>query len=232
MWELQDIRGFSYLQGGLDVLSYGHTKKRLSVKFLQDMPGLQTLFLEGHTKDIASISQLTQLTSLGMRCITLPDLDVLAPLRELTILGLAFGGTRNLAALAELPKLKELGLTRVNKLDDLSVLSQLTSLKELDLDSMRNVTALPSLESLTHLEEVTLETMNGLNDLAAVAAAPHLRQLTIAGMAQLSVDAFRCLVGHPSLQELRLWSSLEGAVNMKKAVREAVRQLLPEVTKA
>ncbi|AIF46028.1 hypothetical protein HY57_01465 [Dyella japonica A8] len=232
LWELEDISGFSYLQDGLDLLSFGRTKKRLSVKFLQDMPALGTLFLEGHTKDIDSVSQLTQLTSLGMRSITLPDLALLAPLRELSILGLSFGGTRNLAALAQLPSLKRLSLFRINKLDDLSILSQLASLEFLDLDSMRNVTALPSLATLAHLEEVSLETMNGLTDLSAVAAAPNLRQLTIAGMPQLNLDAFRCLVGHRSLQELRLWSSLDGAVNLKKAVREAVRQLLPEITAA
>ena len=130
----------------------------------------------------------------------------------------------------ELPKLKALDLLRINMLDDLSILAKLTSLKELGLDSMRNVTSLPNLESLIHLEEVTLETMKGLAELSGIAAAPTLRRLTIAGMPQLDADAFRCMIGHPSLQELRLWSSLEGAVSLRKSVREAVRRLLPDVT--
>ncbi|GLQ94426.1 hypothetical protein GCM10007901_33780 [Dyella acidisoli] len=232
LWSLEDISGFSYLPGNLERLSFGRTQKRFSLTFLQDMPALEALSLEGHTKDIASVSRLTRLTSLGLRGITLPDLSMLAPLRELTSLGLLLGGTRDLAHLAELPKLEALDLLRINKLDDLSILAKLTSLKKLGLDSMRNVTSLPSLDALTRLEEVTLETMKGLTELTAVAAAPSLRRLTIAGMPQLDVDAFRCLVGHPSLQELRLWSSLGGAVGLKKSVREAVRQLLPNVTKA
>ncbi|GLQ89976.1 hypothetical protein GCM10007898_35510 [Dyella flagellata] len=232
LWSLEDIGGFSHLQGKLELLSFGNTKKRHSLKFLEGMPALEKLSLEGHAKDIASVSRLTRLTSLGLRCITLPDLSILAPLRELATLGIAFGGTPDLAHLAELPQLQTLSLFRINKLYDLSILTKLTSLKTLDLDSMRNVMSLPSLESLTHLEEVTLETMKGLTELSAVAAAPNLRQLTIAGMAQLDVAAFRCLVGHPHLQKLRLWSSLGGAVNLKKSVREAVRQLLPDITEA
>ncbi|SFS16937.1 internalin A [Dyella sp. OK004] len=231
LWYLEDISGFSYLQNSLELLSFGRTQKRLSLKFLQDMPALETLSLEGHTKDIASVSRLTRLTSLGLRSITLPDLFMLAPLRELTSFRLSFGGTRDLAALAELPKLKALHLLRINLLDDLSILAKLTSLKTLGLDSMRKVTSLPNLGSLTHLEEVGLETMKGLTGLAAVAAAPALRRLTISGMPQLDVDAFHCLVDHPSLQELRLWSSLGGAVNLRKPVHEAVRQLLPDIIK-
>lgn len=232
LWSLEDISGFSYLPGDLEVLHFGRTKKRFSLKFLQDMPELERLSLEGHTKDIVNVGGLARLTSLGLRSITLPDLSLLAPLRELSSFGLMLGGTQNLAHLAELPKLKALDLLRINKLDDLSILAKLTSLQKLGLDSMRNVASLPSLDALTHLEEVTLETMKGLAELSAIAAAPNLRQLTIAGMPQLDVAAFRCLVGHPSLKKLRLWSSLDGAVGLKKSVRESVRQLLPDVTEA
>ena len=232
LWSLENIHGFSYVAGQLEHLSFGRTQKRFSLKFLQDMPTLKALSLEGHSKDMSSIGHLAQLTSLALRSITLPDLSALAPLRELTSLGLLLGGTRNLAQLAELPKLQALDLLRINRLEDLSILAKLASLQKLGLDSMRNVTALPNLAGLAHLNEVSLETMKGLTELTAVAAAPNLRRLTIAGMPQLEVDAFRCLVGHPTLQELRLWSSLEGAVNLKKSVRDAVMQLLPGITAA
>ncbi|MFC4763512.1 leucine-rich repeat domain-containing protein [Dyella koreensis] len=231
LWNIEDIRGFSYLHNSLELLSFGCTQKRFSLKFLQDMPALETLFLEGHTKDIASVSRLSRLGSLGLKRITLPDLSLLGSLRELTRFSLSFGGTRDLAHLVELPKLEALSVLRVNKLDELSILAKLTSLKTLDLDAMRNITCLPSLDALTRLEEVTLETMKGLTELSALAAAPALRQLTIAGMPQLDVDAFRCLAGHPSLQELRLWSNLGGTMSLRKSVHDAVRQLLPDVTK-
>ena len=230
LWELDDITGFSYVSQSLQTLSFDTTKKRFSLKFLNDMPQLDGLYLEGHTKDIASVSSLTQLTSLGLRCITLPDLSMLVPLRHLRSFDLRFGATQNLAHLEELPELRTLNLLRINKLKDLTCLAGLRSLQKICLDSMRNVTSLPSLDRLTHLEEVTLEAMKGLTELSAIAAAPNLRQLTIAGMPQLDVDAFRCLVGHPTLKKLQVWSSLGGVAGLKKAVHEAVQRLLPDVT--
>lgn len=229
LWELDDIAGFSHLQGGLQQLDFGKTKKRFSLRFLQMMPALRTLSLEGHAKDIASVAALIRLTSLSFRGITLPDLSVIRSLPELNTFRLLLGGTTHLDHLAELPRLETFSLMRIAKLADLSILSRLAFLRTLELDSMRNVTTLPSLAPLTRLEEVSLETMKGLSDISPVAAAPALRQLTVAGMPQLDAEAFRCLVGHPQLRELRLWSSLEGGVNVKKPVLEAVRKLLPAV---
>jgi hypothetical protein len=230
LWELEDIAGFAHLQGGLELLHFGKTEKRFSLRFLQTMPALRTLSLVGHTRDIASLTGLDSLTSLALRGITLPDLSIVASLRELETFTLLLGGTTHLDHLAVLPKLQNLSLMQVTRLADLSILARLRFLKTLDLDSLRNVTTLPSLAALPRLENVTLETLKGLTDLAPIAAAPALRRLTIAGMPQLPAEAFRCLVGHPSLTELHLWSSL-GGVSLKKPVLEAVKELLPAVVR-
>lgn len=230
LWELDDIGGFAHLRSGLELLHFGKTRKRFSLRFLQTMPALRALSLVGHTKDIASLSGLGGLTSLALRGITLPDLSAVASLPQLETFSLLLGGTTQLDHLAMLPKLQTLSLMQVARLADLSILARLPALKTLDLDSLRNVTALPSLTALARLENVTLETMKGLTDLSPIAAAPALRRLTIAGMPQLSAEAFRCLVGHPSLTELHLWSSL-GGVNLKKPVLQAVRELLPAVVR-
>lgn len=231
IWELEDIAGFAHLQGDLEHLHFGKTRKRFSLRFLQAMPALRALSLEGHSKDIASVGGLHRLTSLSFRGITLADLSVLASLSELRQFALLLGGTIHLDDLADLPGLEALSLFRVAKLADLSVLRRLRALRTLSLDSLPNVAAIPSLAALTCLEEVSLETMKGLVDISSVAAAPRLRRLVIAGMPQLDAAAFRCLVGHSSLEELRLWSSL-GGQNLKKAVLEAVRQMLPGIVPA
>jgi hypothetical protein len=231
LWELEDLAGFAHLQSGLELLHFGKTKKRFSLRFLQTMATLRALSLVGHTKDIASLTGLNRLTSLALRGITLPDLSVVASLPELDTFSLLLGGTTHLDHLAEFPKLETLSLMQVARLADLSVLARLRLLKTLDLDSLRNVVTLPSLAALTQLENVTLETLKGLTDLAPIAAAPALKRLTVAGMPQLSAAAFRCLVGHPSLEDLYLWSSL-GGVNLKKPVLQAVKELLPAVVRS
>jgi len=230
LWDLDDIAGLSHLQGGLELLHFGKTKKRFSLRFLDTMPALETLSLVGHSKDFATVGGLSRLTSFALRGITLPDLSALTPLTGLTHFSLLLGGTTKLTQLAALPRLEALSLMRVTRLDDLSILAELPSLRTLSLDWMRNITSLPSLAPLTHLEEVNLETMTGLTEIAAVAAAPALRRLTIAGMPQLDAEAFRCLVGHPCLTELVLHPSL-GGVNLKKPVLAAVKQLLPDVVR-
>lgn len=226
LWELEDIGGFAHLQGGLELLHFGKTKKRFSLRFLDTMPALTALSLDGHSKDFGAVGGLSRLTSLALRGITLPDLAVLTSLTGLSVFSLLLGGTTNITHLAELPRLETLSLMRVTKLADLSILAKLVSLRTLSLDWMRNVTSLPSLAALKHLEDVTLETMKGLTGISAVAAAPALRRLTVAGMPQLDAEAFRCLVGHPCLAELVLYPSL-GGVNLEKPVLAAVKQLLP-----
>lgn len=230
LWELEDIAGFSHLRGGLELLHFGKTKKRFSLRFLDTMPALTVLSLDGHSKDFAAVGGLSRLTALALRRITLPDLSALTSLTGLTNFSLLLGGTTNLAQLAALPRLETLSMMRVTKLAELSILAELPSLRTLSLDWMRNVTSLPDLAPLAHLEDVTLETMKGLTGISAVAAAPALRRLTIAGMPQLDAEAFRCLVGHPCLAELVLHPSL-GGVNLKKPVLAAVKQMLPSIVR-
>lgn len=220
LYRLEDVAGFQYVQDTLQALTFGETKKSFSVTFVASLPHLQELFLVGHKKDVAAISGLRGLTSLGLSRITLPDLSMLLPLTRLRKLSLLLGGTRNLAALPELPELADLFIMRVNRLTDVGVLRELRNLQRLKLDWVRTITLLPSFGALTRLEIVELDTMKGLTDLSPIAGAPALRRLSAVGMPQLTAESFRCFLGHPSLQEL--W-----AHTGKKAVNEEIRRMFP-----
>lgn len=206
LYGLEDITGFSHVAANLEDLTFGPTKKTFSLRFLKGMPLLKSLFLAGHKKDLPVVSELVNLTNLGLSGLTLPDLSLLLPLTRLRALSIFLGSTTNLALLPRLPSLEELWLMRITKLSDLSVLGDLVGLRKLHLDWMRNVTSLPSLARLDRLEDVTLDTMKGLTDLAPLAAAPSLRKLTVCGMTQLTAESFRCLVGHPRLAELCVYA--------------------------
>lgn len=201
LYKLDDIAGFSHVAKSLEELTFGETKRTFSLRFLEAMPKLKSLFLVRHKKDLAAVSGLGNLSDLGLSGITLPDLGLLLPLTELRRLQIFLGSTTNLALLPRLPLLEELWLMRITKLSDLGVLGDL-ALTKLQLDWMRNVTSLPSLARQVRLQEVTLSTMKGLTDLAPLAAAPALRKLSVGTMPQLSPDSFRCLLSHPCLAEL------------------------------
>lgn len=220
LFELGDTEGFADAPW-LRELTFGETRKNFSLRFVATWPRLKKLFLVRPKTDLPCISRLTDLEDLGLSGFTLPDLTVLLPLVKLRKLGLFLGGTRNLAALAQLPELEDLRLMRITKLSDLGILSDLAGLKTLHLDWMRNVTALPRLPML---EDVTLSTMKGLTDLSPLAAVSTLRRLAIGEMRHLTVDSFRCFLGHPALQELRIETG-------KIRLDDEVKALLPGVAR-
>jgi len=224
IYELEDVAGFSLVAGSLEELTFGQTKRTFSLRFLAEMPQLKSLFLVRHKKDLSVVSSVRSLTKLGLSGISLPDLSLLLPLTILQALSIFLGGTTNLALLPQLPSLEDLWLMRITKLSDLGVLADLRVLRKLRLDWLRNVTTLPTLSRLARLEDVTLDTMKGLVDLSPVAAAPALRRLSIAAMPQLSPESFRCLLGHPRLEEL--W-----AYTGKRKVADAVKSMFGAIAR-
>jgi internalin A len=224
LYELEAIGGFAHLAGGLERLVFGQTKRTFSLGFLARMPRLVDLYLVRHKKDLPAVRGMSQLTSLGLSGVTLPDLSLLLPLKKLQRFSNYLGGTRNIGILSDLPLLEELVLMRITKMSDLGVLGDCVALRKMRLDWMRNVTSLPTFSRLDRLEDVTLDTMKGLTDLSALAAAPALRQLSISAMPQLMVESFRCLVGHPRLEQL--W-----AYTGKTSVNEAVKIMFPGIAR-
>jgi hypothetical protein len=224
LYDLDDIAGFAYLQGSLEELTFGRTKKKFSLRFIETLPRLKKLFLVGHKSDLHAIGALSELTNLGLSGITLADLSLLLPLTGLRKLSILLGGTKNLGLLPRFTRLEDLFLMRIAKLFDLGVLGDLQGLKTLRLDWMRNVTSLPSLAGLSRLDNVTLDTMKGLTDLSPLSTAPELRRLAVAGMPQLTAESFRCFIGHPRLEEL--W-----AYTGKSTVNEQVKRMFPLIAR-
>jgi hypothetical protein len=60
---------------------------------------LRSLDIEGHSKDIEVVSELAELQDLTFRPVTLPNPDVLVPLRKLRALDIKLGGTMYLSPL-------------------------------------------------------------------------------------------------------------------------------------
>lgn len=225
LYKLDDISGFAYLPDSFRTLTFGETQRKFSLRFIAAFPQLKRLFLVKPKADLHCICDLTGLEDFGLSGFTLPDLSLLLPLVNLRKVSVFLGGTRNLDALAQLPALEDLFLMRITKLADLGILADLAGLKTLRLDWLRNVTSLPRLHRLGRLEDVTLDTMKGLGDLSPLAAVPTLRRLVVAGMPQLTADSFRCLAGHPGLQELWLDTG-------RRRVDQAGKEMLPLVARS
>jgi hypothetical protein len=75
VWDIEDIGGFAYLGTDFESLVFTKTKKRFSLRFLEMLPGLRSLFLGGHFKDFDVVPDRTGLQSLGLSGVPLGDLS-------------------------------------------------------------------------------------------------------------------------------------------------------------
>jgi internalin A len=175
------------------------TLRPISIAPLGEL-GLTALHLIGPVRDVEVLGRLTRMTGLGLHSITLPDLSLLLPMRELRDLWIGLGGTSDLGLLPELPNLEELELWRIRGLRDVSILGAMPNLRSLNLQSMSTITELPSFRAATALRRVALDTMKGVTDLSPLAEAPNLEELLLIAMPQLDAESLRPLVDHPSLR--------------------------------
>ena len=220
VYDLEDFDALDHLGPQLEVLSLGATKsKAISLGFLERFPRLKRLHLEGQTKDIEVVAELSRLKDISLSSATLPNLSVLKDLPSLQSLSLTLGGTRDLRVLPHLKKLRYLALRQVRGLHDLAPVGGTGSLQFLWLQGLRNVKSLPSFARLKSLRRVDLQTMKGLSDLSAIAKAPALEELAVIDMPHLEPEHFRVFVGHRRLSRLSAWIG-------RQRKNEAIEELL------
>lgn len=223
---LQSIEGLRHVSPDIESLDIGATKHRLDLTVLERFTSLKKLELEGQSKGIAAISQLTELEDLTLRSITLPDLSLLLPMTGLRALDIKLGGTRDLRLLPRIGKLQYLEVWMVKGLTDLSAVGRLPHLRYLFLQALRRVEALPDLSMNKELRRIYIRTMKGLRDLRPLATAPALEQLLLIDMRHLQPEDLRPLVGLPSLKGIDIGLGSD----RKNRAAEALLHL-PEATR-
>lgn len=217
---LRDITGLRHVREDLAELGIGQTKARLDLAPLERFQSLERLWLEKQTRGLAVVAKLRSLVDLSLRSITLPDLSLLTALSRLRLLDIKLGGTKDLSLLPEIGRIEYLELWLIRGLSDLSPIEDMRHLRYLFLQALKQVDRLPSLSALAQLRGVHLETMKGLTDFAPLSTAPALEELWLVDLPQLTPERLECLVGHPTLQRLRV-----GTGSVKR--NEAIRSLLP-----
>lgn len=217
LFKLESLDGIEYLPVNLKYLGIGQTKKKLSLKPLARFREINELYLEGHTKDIDIISELTGLEKLNLRSITLKDLSVLLSLKKLYSLSLKLGGTKDLTLLPQVGNLKYLELWMVKGLSDISVISELPNLQFLFLQDLKNIKSLPNFLNCLSLKRVVLDNMKGLKDLSPLLTAKNLEDIVILSGNNFKPEDISCLKNHSSLKRGLL---LLGSLNKNNKVKE------------
>ncbi len=201
IYQLDNIDGLVHLPSDLHELGIGQTKKRMSMEVLRRFATLKRLWLEGHVKGIGVLSELSSLVDLSLRSATLPNLELLMPLRSLRLLDLKLGGTSDLRLLPSVGELEYLEIWMVRGLSDISMVGDVSALRYLFLQTLKNVTVLPDMARSQRLSGVMLWAMKGITDLSPLASAPNLTQLEMREMSHLQLSALAPFVDHPTLRE-------------------------------
>lgn len=221
--DVHDLKNFDALKHvgpQLEVLILGATKsKAISLSFLDRFPKLKRLSLDGQTKDIEVLADLSRLQDVFLSSVTLTNLLLLKRLPTLQSLSLTLGGTTDLGVLPHLKKLRYLAIRQVRGLQNLTPVGSTRSLQFLCLESLRNVKSLPSFARLKSLRRADLATMKGLSDLSAIAKAPALEELAVTNMPHLNSGHFNVFVGHKKLSRLSAWIG-------RQRENDAIRELL------
>jgi hypothetical protein len=201
---IQSLDGLRHLPEDLEELAIGDTKPRQDLAILGRFRQLRSLWVEGHTKHIEVVGELTALEKLSLRSVTIPDLSVMLPLRSLQALEIKLGGTTDLRLLPRIGEVRYLELWLIRSLDDIAPIGQMASLRSVFLQALKRVDRLPDFTRAPNLRRVHLMQMKGLRDLRPLATAPSLKELLLIEMPQLQVDDLRPLLGLPRLRAITL----------------------------
>ena len=151
------------------------SSKKLNIDFISRFEKLESLYIEGHSKGIEAIGELTNLKELTLRSVTHPSLNFLKNLNLLTSLDIKLGTIKDFSILTNMPNIKYLELWYIKGLSDISFISEMTELQSLHLESLSNITALPNFEKLLKFRRIRLMSMNNLNDFTSLKIAPKLQ---------------------------------------------------------
>ncbi|WP_417763045.1 hypothetical protein [Shewanella sp.] len=161
-------------------------QRNIDLSFISDCPNLNTLFIQGHSKNIEVISQLTQLNSLALSGIgNKQSLAFINHLDQLQSLWLMLGSRDSLAEIT-LPALQQLELCRIKQLTDLGDLSRFSQLQQLKIEDQAKLGQLSfsqpndTLTALKLWNVKQLQAINGLSQLSALTAVDiHISQLAL-----------------------------------------------------
>jgi len=224
---ISSLDGLRHLPDDLEELAIGDTKPRHDLAILARFSRLNSLWIEGHTRHIEVIGELTGLEKLSLRSITLPDLSPMLPLRALKALEIKLCGTRDLALLPRIGEVRYLELWLIRGLEDVAPIGGMASLRSVFLQALKRVERLPDFSGAPNLRRVHLMQMKGLRDLRPLATAAALEELLLVEMPQLQVDDLRPLTGLPKLRAVTIGLASAGKNDAAKAMLG-----LPPVTNA
>lgn len=200
-------------------LSLGPTKSdHLDLSWLSRYSQLESLFLSGHTKGIASIASLRALRSLALwRLPKRTPLDFVCGVTDLSRLTIGLGGRESISEVAA-PKLQALEIVRVRGLSELDALDRFPALMALTVDHQIQLKHLDLTRANARLKRLRLFDCKTLQ---AVSGLEHLSELEEIRIGLTAIEAAQFLATRfpPSLKVCTFYT---GKRREDRQMREAL----------
>jgi hypothetical protein len=195
-----------------------NVKRNLDLSPLQNARELETLFLNGFTKNIGVLAGLPKLKQLSLGGIAkTQSLRFVSDMSGLRSLTLVLGGRQSIDEIAH-PGLEELNVLRVRGLEGLGSLARFPRLRELVVEDQIKIRSINVSES--NLRKLILMNCKNLKEIQGLG---NLGELIEFRTSQTRLDLDALLEGEwpPSLQVLALYS---GSQKWNDAARETVNR--------
>lgn len=215
--EILDSENFN----NLTELIIGETKtKAFNLEYLTKLKRLKFLIISGHTKNINSVSELTELEYLGLNSISKVKLGFINSLKKLRTLNFVLGGRENLDEIEE-NNIEKLQIIRVRGLNSLKNISKFNSLKTLLIEDQIKMEQLdfdkPN-PNLTDFKLINCSTFKKLTGVYNLKSLKHLRIYKTA----INFDSF---IKQPFPESLKILAFYTTKSKIDKIIRVKLDEL-------
>ena len=167
---------------------------------LGDLSNLSSIFLDDWRPGAASIFDLTQLETVGIRRYPHSDLRPMQGWKKLVHLWLASGGLESLDGVSD--NIATLELAELRKLSRVDQIARCHKLNRLIIQSCRGLTSLIGIESCRALEFLSIFRIGTLTSLQPIRCLPNLKYLVLTEFAGLLEPDETILDNMPQLETL------------------------------
>jgi hypothetical protein len=196
-----------------------NAKRNLALAPVAQWRALETLFVQGHTRDIELIAGLPNLRSITLNAMPKrQSLAFLSGCASLHSLSLVLGGRSSIEEFGH-PGLDELSLIRVRGLEGIGPLDRFPSLRRLRVEDQLQVRCL-DLSGGAGLRSLQLFNCKNLEEIRGLGSLRQLRELRVS-QTKLDLDALMRREWPPSMEVMALYSTSQKWNDSARAILDA-----------
>lgn len=194
--------------------------KSINLMYLKEYQHLQSLFINGHTKNIDAIGELSNLDYLSLASISKVPISFVNKLKKLKTLRIILGGRENIDEIEE-NEIEYLEIIRVRGFNKFKNVSHFKKLRDLLIEDQIRLVEINFDKPLCELEDIKVLNCKTFNSLTGLDNLPKLHQLRIY---QTNLD-FKTFIKQKRPESLKILAFYTTKEKVDKEIKEELKQL-------